>query len=273
MRSIALVASVAMLSAVAAHAGQLDPAARSTTATVRVYAAGSLRGALTDVARVYEARTGNHVVFTFRSSGLLRQQIEHGADADVFASADMGQPERLARHGGWQAPVAFARNRLCLLTQRSLHVTPANALATLLRPDVRVGTSTPDADPSGDYAWQIFRKADRVQHGAYATLDAKALKLVGGGQRVDAPAGQNVLAWLMTHERLGVFVTYCPGAGAAALAQPELASVPLPPDLAVTGSDGLTLREPASPAARAFVAMLRGATGRQALRKAGFDVP
>lgn len=272
MRRFVFAVSLAAALAVAAT-GPTVSAAQPSTATVRMYAAGSLRGALTAIARIYEKRTGNHVVFTFGSSGLLRRRLEQGARANVFASADMAQPTRLARDGHWQTPVAFARNRLCLLTRRSLHVTPADALATLLRPSVRIGTSTPGDDPSGDYTWQLFRKADRLHHGAYATLNAKALKLVGGKQRLNVPPGQNPLAWLMARDHLGVFVTYCPASRAAATAQPNLANVSLPPELTVSGTYGFTLHKPASPAARAFAAMLRSAVGLGALHKAGFESP
>src|SRR5690606_17454898 len=54
-------------------------------------------------------------------------------------------------------------------------------------------TSTPKSDPSGDYAWQAFQRAEQVKPGAYAVLDAKALKLVDrsaprpGAESVHAP--------------------------------------------------------------------------------------
>ena len=63
---------------------------------VQVYAAGSLRDALTEIARDHEARTGQKVVLTFAASGLLRERIEQGAPAQVFASADTKHPQRLA---------------------------------------------------------------------------------------------------------------------------------------------------------------------------------
>lgn len=118
---------------------------------VQVYAAGSLREALGAIARDHEARTGQKVVLTFGPSGVLRQRIEQGAPAQVLASADTDHPQRLAQTGAWQAPVVFVRNQLCALTSDKISVTPDSLLATLLKPDVRVGTSTPKADPGGDY--------------------------------------------------------------------------------------------------------------------------
>ena len=67
--------------------------------------------------------------------------------------------------------MVFTRNALCALTSDQISATPDTLLATLLRSDVRLGTSTPEADPSGDYAWALFRQAETIQPGAYAQLD------------------------------------------------------------------------------------------------------
>src|SRR3954452_19280453 len=49
----------------------------------------------------------------------------------------------------------------------------------MLDPATKLGTSTPKVDPSGDYAWAVFRKVDQLQPGSFATLDQKGLKLLG----------------------------------------------------------------------------------------------
>src|SRR5262249_57097631 len=103
-----------------------------------------------------------------------------GAHADVFACANMEHPQALAA-AGKSSPVALvARNRLCAWARPGLAVTPATLLERMLDPAVKLGTSTPRADPSGDYAWEVFRKADKLRPGAFATLEKKALQLVGG---------------------------------------------------------------------------------------------
>lgn len=99
---------------------------------VQVYAAGSLRDALTEIARDHEARTGQKVVLTFAASGLLRERIEQGAHAQVFASADTKHPQRLANQGQWQAPVVCTRNTLCALAQGAVAVTSDTLLSTML---------------------------------------------------------------------------------------------------------------------------------------------
>ena len=54
--------------------------------TIQLYAAGSLRSALTDIARAYERSTGNRIEAKYGPSGLLKNEISGGAKADVFAS-------------------------------------------------------------------------------------------------------------------------------------------------------------------------------------------
>ncbi|MDV7399218.1 substrate-binding domain-containing protein, partial [Arthrospira platensis SPKY1] len=107
-------------------------------------------------------------------------RIEKGEPAHVFASANMAHPEALAKAGGWQPVQVFTRNVMCAITQPRLALTPETLLDALLDPAVKLGTSTPKADPSGDYAWDIFRKADAVRPNSYAVLNAKALQLTGG---------------------------------------------------------------------------------------------
>lgn len=241
--------------------------------SVAIYAAGSLREAMTAIATGYEQRSGGKVVLTFGASGLLRQRIEQGEGAQVFASADTDHPQRLAARGGWVAPQIFARNSLCALTGPQVDATPQTLLATLLRADVRVGTSTPKADPSGDYAWALFRKAEAVQPGVYARLDAKAQQLTGGPQSPQAPAGRSTYAWLMDGGRADVFLTYCTNAVAAQREVPRLKVVQVPPELQVGAAYGLTLRADAPAAARAFVAYVLSAQGQAELQRAGFGAP
>ncbi len=147
--------------------------------------------------------------------------------------------------------MVFTRNQLCLLTSDKLHVVPATVLGTLLRPEVRLGTSTPGADPAGDYAWAFFRLAEAQQPGAYAQLDAKALKLSGGPASPQPPAGRSAYAWLMDEGRADAYLTYCTNAVAARREVPRLQVVQLPPGLAVGADYGLTVRADAPAAAAA----------------------
>src|SRR5262245_64352097 len=91
----------------------------TTAESVRLYAAGSLKAAIGEVARGFEAETpGAKMELEFGPSGLLRERIEKGEAAHVFASADVGHPARLAAAGRTATKVAvFDRNRLCGLAR------------------------------------------------------------------------------------------------------------------------------------------------------------
>ncbi|MFZ5567374.1 MAG: molybdate ABC transporter substrate-binding protein [Pseudomonadota bacterium] len=244
-----------------------------SAAPLQVYAAGSLREAFTAIAADYEARTGQKVALSFGASGLLRERIEQGEGAQVFASADTEHPQRLAARGGWQAPQVFTRNSLCALTAAHIEAVPSTLLTTMLRADVRVGTSTPKADPSGDYAWALFRKADAVQTGAYVALDAKALQLTGGADSPKPPPGRGTYAWVMDQGQADVFLTYCTNAVAAQKEVPRLKIVQVPPELQVGAAYGLTVRDGAPAAARDFARYLLSEAGQAPLQRLGFGRP
>ena len=78
-----------------------------------LYAAGSLKAALGDVARAFAETYGTEVATEFAASGLLRGRIEGGARPDVFASANTARPQKLAADGRGGPVVLSARNRLC----------------------------------------------------------------------------------------------------------------------------------------------------------------
>ena len=240
---------------------------------VQVYAAGSLREALTTIAAEFESRTGQKIALTFGASGLLRERIEKGEGAQVYASADTYQPQRLAALGGWQPPVVFTRNRLCALTGERVNATPQNLLATMLRPEVRLGTSTPNADPAGDYAWALFYKAEAVQAGAFAALDAKALKLTGGIDSPKPPPGRGTYAWVMDQGLADVFLTYCTNAVLAQRELPTLKVVEMPAELQVGAAYGLTVRSSAPAAAGQFAQYLLSPDAQAVFQRFGFGKP
>jgi ABC-type molybdate transport system substrate-binding protein len=241
--------------------------------TLAVYAAGSLRAALSQVAQDYQARTGQMVELSFGASGLMRERIEKGEPAQVFASADTEHPKRLAATGGWQQPTVFVRNSLCALTAAHINATPDTLLQTLLLPQVRLGTSTPKSDPAGDYAWALFKKAEAIQPGAYATLDAKALKLTGAAESPRPPEGRAFYAWAMDEGQADIFLTYCTNALAAQKDVPRLNVVALPAALQVGAPYGLTVLKAASPQAQAFANALLEPAAQKVFTRFGFGSP
>jgi molybdate transport system substrate-binding protein len=242
----------------------------SAAEPLTLYAAGSLKAALSDVAEIFQEQYGAAVAPTFAASGLLRERIEQGEPADVFASANMAHPQALV-DAGWGGPVAlFARNQLCALAQPGLEASTATLLDTLLDNAVRVGTSTPKADPSGDYAWQLFEKAEGLRPGAFATLDAKALQLTGGPESEKPPEGRNTYAWVMEQDRADLFLTYCTNAALAQKEVPGLQIVALPEELSVGADYGLVVRNGAPPQAWQLALFILSPEGQAILAGYGF---
>ena len=240
---------------------------------VMLYAAGSLRTALTEVAVAFEAASGQKVQAKYGASGLLKDEIAGGARAEVFASANMEHPQALAAAGKSGPVVLFARNRLCALVRPGLALEPATLLDRMLDPNMKLATSTPRADPSGDYAWEVFRKADKLRPGAFAALEKKALQLVGGPNSPTAPPGRALYGMLMAEGKADIFLTYCTNAREAQAQNPGQQVVALPDELAVGADYGLTVLAGASPQAYQFAMFILSTDGQRILAKHGFAAP
>jgi molybdate transport system substrate-binding protein len=154
-----------------------------------------------------------------------------------------------------------------------LAVTPDTLLSTLLDPQIKLGTSTPKADPAGDYTWAMFAKADAIRPGSRAVLEAKALQLVGGATSAPSPAGMDLFAWHLREGRADVFVAYCSAAAGFEKNLPEATIVSLPPALATGVDYGLTLLPTKNENAAAFALFILSQDGQSILSRSGFDAP
>lgn len=240
---------------------------------VLLYSAGSLRSALNDAAAAFERASGQKVQSKYGASGLLKDEIAGGARAEVFTSANMEHPQALATAGKAGPVVLFARNRLCALARPGLAVDSVTLLDRMLANDIKLGTSTPRADPSGDYAWEVFRKADKLKPDAFAALEKKALQLVGGPSSPTAPPGQALYGILVAEGKADIFLTYCTNAHQAQAQNPGQQIVALPQELAVGADYGLTVIAGAPPPAYAFASFILSVDGQRILAKHGFTAP
>jgi ABC-type molybdate transport system substrate-binding protein len=192
--------------------------------TVEIYSAGSLREVVSELGKA-AAPLGIEVKASFGGSGQMRERIEKGETPDVLLSADMGSPRKLAAAHRTSVPViAFARNRMCILSRRSAGVTAGNLVGQLLKTNVRLKTSTPVADPSGDYAWAILDSIDRQRPGAGALLKQKAQ----ASMALTPPPGKSGAAALFDSGQIDFSITYCSGVRNLAQDAPELASLEVP---------------------------------------------
>jgi molybdate transport system substrate-binding protein len=242
---------------------------------VRLHAAGSLRAAMTAISQAYETAYGVSVEPVFGASGALAERLANGEASDVFASADLGNPQRLTRTGLAGPTVLFARNHLCALLRPGLTATPATLLATLLRPEVKVATSTPKNDPGGDYAWAMFQKADALRPGSRAKLEAKAIKIGNVPGSLNIPPGtSNAVAWLFREQRADIFISYCTNAPTVTAAMAGVTTVHLPPPLSVTADYGVTVLKSGNQAPGSqFVLFILSPAGQKILAEQGFEAP
>jgi len=125
-------------------------------ADVVVFAAASLKEAMDDQARQFEAATGNKVVVSYGASNALAKQIESAAPADAFISADEDwmnylDQRKLVMPG---TRVDLLRNTLVLIAPASskaaLRIGPGFGLAAALKQD-KLAMANPDSVPAGKY--------------------------------------------------------------------------------------------------------------------------
>jgi molybdate transport system substrate-binding protein len=215
--------------------GSSDAAVRPT-----VLAAASLTEAFTEV---------GGATFTFAGSSALVTQLQQGAPADVFASADEKNMQKLVDAGLVETPEVFAHNTLEIVTGpgNPKHV---GGLADLARPDVLVVLADPSV-PVGAYSQQALSKAGVTVKPRSLELDVKAaLTKVTTGE-ADAAI---------------VYASDVEAAGAKA------SGVGIPPAQNVDATYPIAVVKASvhRKAAEAFVRAIRSARGQAALQRHGF---
>jgi len=238
---------------------------------VRLYAAGSLRAALTEVGKIFAAASRHRVEAKFGPSGLLKDATGGDCGADLFASANMEYPHALY-HSNRSGPVfRFARNGLCALVRPGFDVDSANLVERMLDPTIDLGTSTPNCDACGDYALAVFRKLDAVKPGAGAILKQKSAEADRRRQQCRAARRPIAYDWHIAEARAEMFLVYRTAAAEALKQYPDQHIVELPPALAVGAEYGLTIIARAPPAVPQFAHFIPSSAGRDVLIGDGFE--
>jgi molybdate transport system substrate-binding protein len=181
-----LVIGLAMASTAFTAAGQT----RTPAGDLLVFGAASLTESLQELGRHFEASTGTKVSFSFGASSDLARQIEAGAPADVFFSADTARMDAVEKAGHVRSADRreFLSNVLVVVVPASspLKITSAKDLAAL----PKLALADPAAVPAGIYAkkWLTGEGVwGAVEKNVIPTLDVRAaLAAVAGG---DVPAG------------------------------------------------------------------------------------
>ena len=134
-----------------------------------------------------------------------------------FASANAAHPQALLQAGLAQECQGFAGNQLMLTARRSPDNDGLDWLALLSTPRLRLATSTPGCDPSGDYTWQLFARIEARYPGLGNAMAGRAQPLVGGRDSLSVPPGEIAGAWPHFARNLAdLFIGYahlCPRAG------------------------------------------------------------
>jgi molybdate transport system substrate-binding protein len=231
-----------------------------------VFAAASLREVLPKLANDFEAaHPGTHVQFQFAGSQELRVQLEHGARADLFLSADDVQVRPLLAAGLVEAPAAFASNELEVVT--------------------------PAEDPAGltafgaDAFWHLA-SARRIAIGVHEVPVGRATEqMLDRAATVGGPAFRDgVLAHVVSRElnvrqtlakavlgEVDAAIVYrtdaiIAGASVRRIAVPPSVNVVTTYQMAVIKSGKVSF-------ARAFAALIQSEAGRARLAAAGFIPP
>jgi molybdate transport system substrate-binding protein len=163
-RSLALLFLAMILSMAPAHAQQRGPL---------VLAAASLQEALSEAATVWSGTRRARPVISFAGSPALARQIEAGAPADLFISADAEWMDHVAGKGLIRADsrVAFLSNRLVLVapaaSRTRLRIGPGMKLGTALEKG-RLAMADPDSVPAGRYG-----KAALTSLGVWKTVETR----------------------------------------------------------------------------------------------------
>ena len=241
---LSVVAAICVTTAVLA-ALMVGRAGASSQGRITVYGAASL----TDVfPRIDGAQR-----YSFAGSNTLAAQIEHGAPADVFASANVTLPNRLHAKRLCSKPVVFTRNTLVIVVPKS---NPARirGMRDLARPGVKIDIAGPGV-PVGDYTLEVLKNT-KLSEAVLANVVSRETDV------------REVLAKVALGEADAGFVYSTDAKSAASrvtvIGVPESARPQVRYGMCVVATSD------DQPAARAFVARVLGKAAQAKLVAAGF---
>ncbi len=268
MRTSVVGVTVGVLTMVVGVPGMLigcRAGAHPGTVEISVFAAASLREVLIEASDIYEAANpGVTLSVATDSSTALRTQIEHGAPADVFLSADTANAGALADAGlATDRPVAFARNVLVVVVPRdnpAYITTPAD----LARPGVQV-IATGESVPIGRYASRLVAMLARLPGYPRHFAEGYAANVVSREDNVSAVVAKVALG------EGDAAIVYRTDARSAS----GLMTVAVPRDASVSAEyAGVVMRSSHDHvAARSFLDWLAGPQAGAVLARHGFELP
>jgi molybdate transport system substrate-binding protein len=253
VRSRIRLAAVLLVAALLAAGcgGNDDSSGGGTPAEIKVFAAASLTAAFNKLGEQHTAANGGtKVTFNFAGSQALATQIQQGAPADVFASADVPNMDKVKDLV--DTPQNFASNLLQIVVEKG-NPKGVKTLDDLANPDLKVVLAAPEV-PAGKYAKQMLDKA---------------------GVTVQPVSQEDNVKAVVTKVSLGeadagiVYVTDVSAGG------DKVEGVDLPKDQNVTATYPIAAVKASKnqQQAQAFVDLVRSPDGQQVLASFGFLPP
>ncbi|MEX0784765.1 MAG: molybdate ABC transporter substrate-binding protein [Dehalococcoidia bacterium] len=253
----------------ATTSGSPAPTAASTRppleGEILIFAASSLTNAFEEAGISFEAANPRtKVTFNFASSSALATQINEGAPADVFASADTNQMKVVSDKGNAGEPRVFVKNLPVVVVPKG-----SSAVATfadLAKPGLNLVLAAPEV-PIGRYSRDIFAKASEAQSGISADFSQQALANLKSNEA-------NVRA-VLTKVQLGeadagiVYTTDVAAAGG------EVSAIDIPQQYNVIAEYPIAVIKASKErgVAEAFVEFILSPGGQEILEKHGFSAP
>lgn len=229
--------------------------------TLTVFAAASLTDAFEEMKEIFEERNpGVEVRLNFAASSALLVQIQQGAPADVFASADEAKMESAVEDGLVSGdPVVFATNRLVIVVKQGL--TEVREYRDLAKPGMRIVLAQ-EGVPVAGYAAESLERAD-ARYGEGFGRDVLSNVV---SREADVRAAVNRVA-------LGeADATFAYSSDVTPDVEDKVREIEIPGALNVVATYPISsLRESRSPAlADEWVGLVTGEEGRRVLAKWGF---
>ena len=262
-----LITSAAMMALMLTGCGGGDESGNRQRITA--FAASSLTEAFTELADAFKEEYPEYsVMLNFDGSQRLRFQLEHGAGADVLASADLRQME-LARDAGVLAgdPVNFASNRLVIIApepDEAAGVPSVQSVDDLSRDGVKLALAQEEV-PAGRYAREVIQRM-----AADPTLGPGFADRVLANVVTAEPNVRNVLQKVVLGEVDAGFVYY-----SDAMVAPDVSVIQIPDEASIAAIYTIAVVDSSDTpeAAKDFIDYVASAAGQDILRRHGFETP
>ncbi|MGH2446917.1 MAG: molybdate ABC transporter substrate-binding protein [Candidatus Limnocylindria bacterium] len=256
MIRILLVGALLVGAALTGCGGETDAAGSLT-----VYAAASLRDAFEEIAAAYEEATGVQITISFDASSTLRAQIEQGAPADLFASADLVNAQALVDAGLTDGVTTFAGNALVIVVPAD---NPARIASwtDLARPGLRI-VAAGEGVPITRYAVELIDNLAGRPDAPAGFADAYAANVVSREDNVRAALAKVELG------EGDAAIVYETDARSSASA----ATIAVPDEANVVAAYAVVALADAGPEAERLVGWLLGEDAQRILVDHGFRSP